>query len=289
MSEFNIKTDVLFVGMGVGAVAWYRCYLPAMALGCDYVGFYDDPPKAHYATDNYGLSQLEMCMKACDFVLTSTDYIARAYRHFNRRIFVCENGVDVARYDLKLPGRMSINVGWAGATGHRNAVVPWLQAVSRVMKERSNVNFVSIGENFASGFHAHFPEERALATPFMALEQYPAAMTHMDIALGPAAHTGFYRGKSDLRWLEAGALGIPIVAHPLVYPKIEDGVTGMLAATPTEIVAKVTRLVDDAPLRQFIGANARRYVQEKRSATAVAAQWAEVLTEVASENQRHGR
>lgn len=343
--SFDVKEDACFVGMGTTSVMWYRIALPAMKLGADYVGVYDDPPNCSYATGivkgesqrpnfndykvvvvqqpmglkwlkwirelqsrgirvvfevddwlhaiknqkdhdfrkdfgNQALSGLEMCMKACDAMIVSTEYLLNAYRHFNKKVYVCENGVDVKRYDLKLPSRPTVNVGWSGATGHRNAVTPWLQAVARVMKAKQHVSFVSIGQPFADSFRAHFSEDRSIAVPFAAIEQYPAAMTMMDIALGPAAHTGFYRGKSDLRWLEAGALGLPIVAHPLVYPRIEDGVTGFHATTPQEVEAVLMRLVDDEGLRHVVGHNARSYVLRERSAEITSRRWEEALAHV---------
>lgn len=226
------------------------------------------------------LREYELCMRACDGLVASTDFIARKYRQFNRNVWVCRNGVDLARYDLKLPRRPQINIGWAGATGHRNAIVPWLKAVAAVMRQRDLVNFVSIGESFAQPFAETFGEKRALSVPFAGMEQYPAAMTHMDIALGPAAHTAFYQGKSDLRWLEAGALGIPIVAHPLVYGDIRDRVTGFLAATPDVVEKTLLELVDDPLLRRHVGDNARRYVRQHRAIDVTAHDWVVAAEEV---------
>ena len=54
-------------------------------------------------------------------------------------------------------------------------------------------------------------------------------MTLFDIAIAPSSESNLFKGKSDLRWLEASALGVPLVAHPDVYPEIEDGVTGVHA------------------------------------------------------------
>ena len=73
------------------------------------------------------------------------------------------------------------------------------------------------------------------------IEVYPASMTLFDIAIAPSAENNLFRGKSDLRWLEASALGIPLVAHPEVYPEIEDGVTGVHARTPGEVEAALLR------------------------------------------------
>jgi hypothetical protein len=62
-------------------------------------------------------------------------------------------------------------------------------------------------------------------------------MTMIDVALAPAGKTGFHRAKSDLRWLEAGALGIPVIASPELYHDIEHGVTGSHARNAPEAKA----------------------------------------------------
>ena len=117
--------------------------------------------------------------------------------------------------------------------------------------------------------------------PWAPFDTYPAAMTLMDVALAPAGQDNFYRGKSDLRWLEAGALGIPLVADPLVYPEIEPGVTGFHASSPAEVREQLIQLVDDRELRERVGAAAKAHVIEHRSAQVAAERWAEVLREVA--------
>lgn len=343
--DLDLKKDLLFIGYGQTAVMWYRCALPAMKIGCDYVGLDGDPPDLDYCTgivrgksqkpnpfeykvvviqqakgrgwlkiiqelqaagivviyevddwlhaigsqkdhdyresfDRLALSDYEMCMKAADAMIVSTDFLARTYRAFNREIHVCENGVDIQRYDLKMPIRRSTNIGWAGATGHRLALTPWLKVVAKIMRRRRDVNVVTIGQDYANAFHQEFGLERAVAVPFAAIEQYPAAMTNMDIAIAPAARTGFFMGKSDLRWLEAGALGIPIVAHPLVYPKIEHGINGFHASTPQQIEDCLDRLIENVQLRWLVGQNAQHYVRTKRSAEVVAKRWEQVIQEV---------
>jgi glycosyltransferase involved in cell wall biosynthesis len=106
-------------------------------------------------------------------------------------------------------------------------------------------------------------------------------MALFDVALAPAGEGSFFRGKSDLRWLEASALGIPIVADPDVYPEIEHGVTGFHARTPAEMREVLDELVADGALRCRVGAAARAHVTEHRTAQATAADWAAVLREVA--------
>lgn len=225
------------------------------------------------------LEALELNMRVCDAIFCSTEYIARRYRAFNRRTFVCENALDLGRYALTRPERPTVNIGWAGATGHTKAVTPWLQEVLRVMYQRDNTAFVSVGFNYADAFIEHVGS-RAISIPWTIVDIYPSAMTMFDIALAPAGKGTFFRGKSDLRWLEAGALGIPIIADPVVYPKIEHGVTGFHAETPQQAGELLTELVDDAKLRLEVGDNARSYVRAHRDMRVGVRQWEAALAEV---------
>jgi hypothetical protein len=87
-------------------------------------------------------------------VICSTPYIAMKYRRFAKQVFLCENGVDTARYRLTRPERPSVNIGWAGGTGHVKAAVPWISEAYVALGERDNTCFVSIGQNFADTFKA---------------------------------------------------------------------------------------------------------------------------------------
>jgi glycosyltransferase involved in cell wall biosynthesis len=334
-------SDVLFIGLGVSAVGWYRCYLPALFLGADWIGVANTPPnlrivtglvdnqtrlanfldykiiviqqprgggwlrlirdlqshgiKVVFEVDDYlhairkteghdfsryfdkgALAELEMCMRVCDAVICSTPYIARRYRKFSDNVWVCHNGLDTGRYNLTRPPRETVTIGWAGATGHLAAVLPWIEATASVMYQRPETCFASIGQDFADMLSDLFPQ-RTLSVPFTMVETYPSAMTLFDIALAPAGRGNFFRGKSDLRWLEAGALGIPTIADPVVYPKIEHGVNGFHATSLEEVIELELMLVDDPNLRLQVGEAARSYVIEHRDMKVACRQWEEVF------------
>jgi glycosyltransferase involved in cell wall biosynthesis len=115
------------------------------------------------------------------------------------------------------------------------------------------------------------------------LEVYPASMSLFDLSIAPSAENALFRGKSDLRWLEASAAGLPLIAHPEVYPEIEDGVTGVHARTPAEVEAALLDLVDDSEKRERIGRQAHDHVAEHRRIEVVAEAWRDVLTEVVAQ------
>ncbi|HWM11902.1 MAG TPA: glycosyltransferase [Solirubrobacteraceae bacterium] len=332
----------LFIGISNGAVAWYRCALPATVLGCPWVGVRGEPTNPEIRAGNvpddftwadvpsyevvivqqvrgagwlkairewqaagvtvlyeiddwlHGVRRIEhdhadkldratvetyeLCMRAADGIICSTDWLARRYLPLNRRTWVCRNGIDLVRYRFTRPPRDHVGIGWAGGTGHKGIIQPWVDQVREVMRERPETHFVTIGQPFATWLHDEFGD-RTLAVPFTAMEVYPGAMTHLDIALAPAGKSDYFKGKSDLRWLEAAALKLPCIADPDVYPEIEHGVTGFHAASPAEAGEIMRELVDDAALRERVGAAAFAYVSEYRTAQVAAQSWAEVLRE----------
>jgi glycosyltransferase involved in cell wall biosynthesis len=236
----------------------------------------------HVNAKAFGLERLrnyERCMAASDGIICSTPWLAERYRQFNPRVWVCRNGLDLGRYNLTRPRRPGVAIGWSGASGHANASLPWFTEVARVMDARPETRIVTVGERFADSFVGRFGPTRCLSVGFAPLDTYPAAMAMFDIALAPAGKTHFYRGKSDLRWLEASALGIPVIADPLVYPELEHGVTGFHAANQAEFHRVLLELVDDAELRERVGAAARAHVREHRDMRVMAGNWADVLRE----------
>lgn len=229
--------------------------------------------------DNRALTLYEICMRKCDAMIVSTEFLYEKYKKFNENIFLCRNGIDLRRYDLTKPERDTVNIGWAGATGHLRAMMPWLNQVGAVMAQKPEVCFISVGAPFADALRQF--GNRAIAIPWAAIEQYPSAMTMFDVALAPGGSGGWYRGKSDLRWLEAGALGIPIIARASVYPEIEDGVTGFKVNNHIEMVEHLMALLGDAGLRERVGLAAREHIREKRSIAVMARQWEDALRAIA--------
>ena len=239
------------------------------------------------AFDRQWVVASEMAMRVCDGVICSTEFLARRYASVNPQVSVCRNGLDLRRYDLTRLPRETVTIGWAGGAGHEAAVKPWLPAVREVLRAHPHARFMTVGAPYAELLEGEFGPERALAIPFGQLETYPAAMSNFDIALAPAAATNFFRAKSDLRWLEASALGIPVVADPGVYADIEHGVSGLHAATPAEAAGHLHALAGSRELRERIGAAAREVVTRTRRIEVVAEEWRAVLeaavaTEVAA-------
>lgn len=229
------------------------------------------------------LRRIEQAMVACDGLIASTPYIKKKYKKFQPNAFLCKNGIDMKRYAFEIPERETVNIGWAGATGHLEAVQPWFAITGAVMRGRPETCFISIGEGYALAFQKELGEDRAIAVPWAAIEQYPAAMTMFDIALAPGGQGGWWRGKSDLRWLEASSLGIPVIANSTIYPEVHNGQTGMTATSQQQVAEALLALIDDPEMRKRIGSQAREYVREHRAIEVAVKQWERAFETVLSQ------
>lgn len=228
------------------------------------------------------LRSMELCLRACDGLIASTDYIALRYKRWVPRVWVCENGLDMGRYRLSRPprglidGKETVTIMWSGATGHRVGTEPWLEVVHRVMQEHPEVCLATIGQDFASRFMGEF-QNRVITVPFAALETYPAAMMLGDIALAPAGSSSWYRGKSDLRAMEAAALGLPVVADRHYERSVVQGRTGFVVDHPGEVYGWLKLLVEEMGARRRMGERAREYAEEHFDMKDRREQWREAI------------
>lgn len=213
------------------------------------------------------LRGMELCMRAADGMICSTGYIARRYKNFTPATYVCENGLDMGRYRLTMPprgtidGHETVTLMWSGATGHSRGVSPWLDVVERLLEKYPFLCLATIGQNFTERFGAKYGP-RLIGIPFAALETYPAAMMLGDIALAPAGDSSWYRGKSDLRAMEAAALGIPVIADRHYEASVTHAATGYLVDKPSDALYYLEQLIENPALRLTMGAEAREYAGE---------------------------
>jgi hypothetical protein len=337
--------DVLFVGIGTSPVFYYRCLLPAHAMGVDYAGVYGDPSRMMFATgrvrgkdklpdfldyrvvilqqprgdawrrlmvdlqakgirvlyevDDYLhgvtdqadhvnqsryspalLAEIDMCMEQADGLIVSTQVLANLYGHLGKPTWICRNGIDPRRYQYTVPDDGSVNVVFAGGTGHYDSARPWLAALARVMAARPEVRFTSIGAPFAEAFESKFGRARATTLPWLPIEAYPAAMAAGDIALGPIGESPWSRAKSDLRWLEASCAGMAFIGSEWVYTDVLGGINGYLVPDASRVEELLTDLVDRPSGRRKMAANAWDSVTRRRTIEQARRSWEKAIVEI---------
>ncbi|MGK9451353.1 glycosyltransferase [Acidithiobacillus caldus] len=145
-------------------------------------------------------------------MVVTTEYLAEQYRGWNADIRVVPNFVERARWGAL---RTAINegkrprVGWVGGVSHLGD----LELIQDVVKATSKeIDWVFMGM---------CPESLQPYVTFVKpvpFDQYPAkvASLGLDLALAPLEDHPFNLGKSHLRVLEMGILGIPVLATDIL-------------------------------------------------------------------------
>jgi GT2 family glycosyltransferase/glycosyltransferase involved in cell wall biosynthesis len=151
--------------------------------------------------------QLRQALDVCDRFVVSTDFLAQEYRKFKTDIRVVPNYIERAKWEEFAPKRRQgrkPRVGWAGGVSHASD----LSIIADVVKALSDeVEWVFFGlcpegvRNLVE-YHSGVP-----------IEDYPGklASLNLDLAIAPLEDVPFNHGKSNLKLLEYGMLGYPVV------------------------------------------------------------------------------
>ncbi|MBW3005062.1 glycosyltransferase family 4 protein [Candidatus Woesearchaeota archaeon] len=233
---------------------------------------------------------VEEQMKSADFVTVSTEALrheAAKVRGSTDNIFQIRNRLplkELARTKAKKrPERHNdIRIGWAGGSVHKPKLLDAKDMVHDLYdKYGHEVTFVLKGFDPSS---AHFQEIRDAFreggrdvrieghgyTPTKSWTDYYSDLKalDLDIFFAPARDDSEHYGKSELKYLEATHIGVPIVTpavgeHALV---IKHGVNGMLADVKdmnNTMFACIDQLIQNPTSRKRIAANARRRVAKE--------------------------
>jgi glycosyltransferase involved in cell wall biosynthesis len=117
------------------------------------------------------------------------------------------------------------------------------------------------------------------------LEQEVELLQDCHIGIMPLPDTEWARGKCALKLLQYMSVGMAAVASPVGVNReiISDGETGYLAVTEQDWRARLTRLCQDAVLREQMGRAARTAVEERYSLNAWGPRLAKQYQEIADE------
>lgn len=235
------------------------------------------------------LSVFNHCLKAADLITVTTPELAKIVREnvknmgkSDPQVAVLPNCLDLSAWNPVEIKKDEIRLGWVGGFAHRHDIQTILPALKKVLKKHPNVKVVIAGNSWGEVEEA-LGDRLILDKPWTTISAHPYRMKTLgiDIGLAPLVDNTFNRGKSELKYLEYSALGIPTVASdiPPYSPVIEDGKTGYLAKTEAQWVKRLCQLVEDEELRKKIGSAARAWVERERDADKTYTLWLDAYAE----------
>lgn len=232
-----------------------------------------DLPTSH-PNFNFGMREGHVrtieAISLCDRLIVSTQPLADYYSSYCDDIVVVPNALEEkmwGHYFKPLQERSRLRVGWAGAAQHQGD----LAIVAEVLEHFSkDVDWIFMGmcpdnlRPMIKEFHS-----------FVSYTDYPAklATLDLDIAIAPLEDNAFNRCKSNLRLLEYGAMGWPVVCSD-VYPfRTSDPPVLRCANKPAEWISSISLLVSSFNLRKEMGQKLNKWLHKNYMLSDVAKQW----------------
>jgi glycosyltransferase involved in cell wall biosynthesis len=207
-------------------------------------------------------------------VIVCTPYQERWARQHNARVTTISSTIDTDAYQPRGVRweTSGVVIGWSGS----HSTAPYLHLLDDVLRELQRddaIEIVVIGEPAFS-----IPGARVRALPWRR-ESEVEDLRQFDVGVYPLPHDEWVLGKSGLKALQYMALGVPPVVEGIGVNLdiVRHGENGLIASDWDEWVERVRWLVHDPTLRERLGAEARRTVEERYSVRATAPVYRRVL------------
>lgn len=212
--------------------------------------------------------KFERLVPLADLVICGNRLIEEWVQPRNASTIVIPSCVDLDRYpqrDRPETDEKPLEIGWMGTASN----IPCLEVIAPTLQKlasRHRFEFLVVtndpgplGQIDLSGVsvrHARWSAESEFDL-----------LSSMDIGVMPLSpESEWDRYKCGMKLLQYMAARLPAVASPVgVNAEILSGDCGFAATTPAEWETQLTRLVEDAPLRQKIGEAARSKIEAEFS------------------------
>lgn len=216
-----------------------------------------------------------------DLVTTTTEFLAEEYRKYNDNVLVLPNYINPDDWSKPLRNdNDKVRIGITGSISYSQDFTP-IKDVLRKLDEMDNVQVVMLGLNSKKIREKNPVSEKVYKTeyeffdslknlehiPWCDMIDYFDVLNELklDIMLIPRKDCYFNRCKSNIKFLEAAMLEIPVIATSFSdgkspYDKDLNGKNGILVGTDEDWMPVVMDLVNNKRKRRKIGKRAKKYV-----------------------------
>ena len=217
-------------------------------------------------------------VRGADAVVTPNEYlagVARKYSDNPDRVHVLPTAIDLARWNPRPPAKREgpLTIGWVGTAANANLLEIVLMPLQRLCRRRPELEIKIICDQAPA--LAGLPVKSQPFSPETEVEDVRA----FDIAIAPQIEDPWTRGKVSTKLLAYFAAGVPAVASDVEAHRslVRDGANGFLAGTLSVWEERLDKLVASPELRDSLGAEARRTVENEYSLEATVPRYLELF------------
>jgi glycosyltransferase involved in cell wall biosynthesis len=223
-------------------------------------------------------------------ISTTTIFLAEKLKQFGKPVYVVRN--KLAKRELRWAREArkiyldrtkkgkNVRLGYfSGSVSHNRDFTTIIPALEIILKRYPQVKLYLVGYlDLNDKFYKKF-QKQIIQLPFAPRKKHYQNIAQVDINLAPLEMNDFCQAKSELKFFEAGIIGIPTIAvRNKTFSKVIDERAeslkgsvscldskrnGLLASDINEWVQKLELLINDKEMRVSIGEGARQVVLKK--------------------------
>ncbi|OQA02675.1 MAG: Chondroitin synthase [Planctomycetes bacterium ADurb.Bin401] len=195
--------------------------------------------------------------KMVDVMIAGNEYLSERARRYCSNVQVLPTGLNTKPFngERKKPCN-KIRLVWIGSKATLKYLFEIKEVLEEVGKENSKVELCIIADVFFD--LKNMPVDKRKWSP----ESEASDLLHCDIGLAPLPDNRFTRGKCGFKILQYFAAGLPAIASPVGVNSdlIRNSRAGTVAGTLKQWKEEITRMINDATLRETMSKNARDFV-----------------------------
>lgn len=227
------------------------------------VNEYDDYPENPHNAEKRAKSLDWERFKMCHAVQCSTEPLADVFSEWNPEVKLFKNQFFKVLHPINRSDN-EVRV-FFGALNRKNAWAPLMKSFNKLFKKFPQLRPIILHDR---EFFDALETDNKVFKPTANYDEYLNYLHCCDISIQPLDDSKFNRYKSDIKFLEAGAGGLAVIASPVVYEDtIKHGETGLIARSPDDWESMLAKLACDADYRRMLGQNAKNYVLSERMLT----------------------
>lgn len=206
-----------------------------------------------------------------NLIFAGNQYLADYASQYNKNVTIIPTTIDLNDYQqVPFKNPDVVCIGWSGSITtirHFEMAVPFLKIIKAKYGDKIKIKVI--------GDASYRNDELSITGIAWKKETELAELSEIDIGIMPLPDDEWAKGKCGLKGLQYMALGMATIMSPVGVNSeiIQDGENGMLASEVDEWVEKISRLIDDAVLREKCALNGRKTVEEKYSVEAIKADY----------------
>ena len=216
--------------------------------------FMNDQSESDRILYNEMTASMERTARACRYFIGSTPALVEKAAEMGLTAFLHRNVLSdfqerqsawLARMRKHSPS-IPLMGYFSGSNTHDSDFRSIQPALAEIFRKLPNARLLIVGHLQPDAFLQEF-SNRIWKLPYMAWQEYPALMARCRVLLAPVARRSrFTHAKSALKFFEAGAIGVPVIATPIaeMQAAIIDNKNGWLAQNHSEWVERLALALD---------------------------------------------